>query len=170
MPGYERHQKRSSAPASSACVSEGTIDIDGAGVLALNPADLRRLRHEGPPASHRRAEVWVGAKRCARWPRRSASGAHRVKLNSVDERVLVDRAGVRGALAQRLAVGLAGSSDVLRGDRRERNDLDVVNLDLTGADPVATAMLDLRARPQSDRERNVSGQDVVAQLAAELHT
>jgi hypothetical protein len=151
-------------------VSEETIDTDGTDVLSLNPADLRRLRHNGPPPPIVGRRAWVGAKRCARWPRGSANGAHRVKLNSIDERVLADRAGVRGAPAQRLAVGLAGSSDVLRGDRRERNDLDLVNLDLTGADPVATAMLDLRARPQSDRERNVSGQDVVAQLAAELHT
>jgi hypothetical protein len=108
--------------------------------------------------------------RCERSPRGSASGAYRVELNSIDERVLVDRAGVRGALAQRLAVWLAGLSDVLRGDRRERDELDVVDLDLTGGDPVPAAPLDLRARPQPDRERDVSRQDVVAQLAAELHT
>jgi hypothetical protein len=41
------------------------------------------------------------------------------------------RPGVRGALAQRLAVGLAGSSNVRPGDRRERDKLDCVDLDLT---------------------------------------
>ena len=92
-----------------------------------------------------------------------------MKLNAVDERVLLDRPGVRGALAQRLAVGLAGSSDVLPGDRRERDKLNGVNLDLTEADPVATALLDPWLLPQSDRERDVSGQNVAAQLAAELH-
>jgi hypothetical protein len=30
-------------------------------------------------------------------------------------------------------------------------------------------LLDSRALPQSDRQRDVSGQNVVAQLAAELH-
>jgi hypothetical protein len=93
-----------------------------------------------------------------------------MKLNAVDKRVLLDRPGVRGALAQRLAVGLASLSDVLPGDRRERDKLNGVNLDLTKADPVATARLDPWLLPQPDRERDVSGQNVAAQLAAELHT
>jgi hypothetical protein len=93
-----------------------------------------------------------------------------VELNPIDKRLLVDRPGVRGALAQRLAVGLAGSSDILPGDRRERDKLDGVDLDLAGADPVAAALLDPWPLPQSDRERDIPGQDVVAQLAAELHT
>ena len=58
-----------------------------------------------------------------------------MELDSIDERVLVDRSGVCGTLAQRLAVRLARSSDVLPGDRRERDKLDGVKLDLTGADP-----------------------------------
>ncbi len=64
-----------------------------------------------------------------------------MELNSIGERVLVDRLGVGGALAHRLAVGLAGSSDVRPGDRGERDKLDGVDLDLTGADPVAAACL-----------------------------
>jgi hypothetical protein len=93
-----------------------------------------------------------------------------MKLNAVDERVLLDRPGVRGALAQRLAVGLAGSSDVLPRDRRGRQKLNGVDLDLTKADPVATALPDPWPLPRSDRERDVSGQNVAAQLATELHT
>jgi hypothetical protein len=77
---------------------------------------------------------------------------------------------VCGALAQLLAIGLAGSSDVLAGDHRERDELDGVDLDLTGAHTVAAARLDPRPLPQSDRECDVSGQDVVAQLAAGVHT
>ena len=77
---------------------------------------------------------------------------------------------MRSALAQRLAVGFARSSDVLPSDRRERDKLDGVDLDLTGADPLAAALLDPRPLPQSNRERDVSGQNVAAQLAAELHT
>ena len=76
---------------------------------------------------------------------------------------------MRGALAKRLTVGLAGLSDLFARDRRERDKLDGVDLDLTGPDPVAAALLDPWLLPQSDRERDVSGQDVVAQLAAELH-
>jgi hypothetical protein len=57
-----------------------------------------------------------------------------VKFNSIDERVLVDRPGVRGAPAQRLAIGLAGSPEVLCRDCRERDKLDCVDFDLARAD------------------------------------
>ena len=92
-----------------------------------------------------------------------------MELNSIDERVLVDRPRVCGTLAQRLEVGLAGSSDVARGDRRERDELDGIDLDLARADPVAATLLDPWPLPQSNGERDVTGQDVVAQLGAELH-
>ena len=93
-----------------------------------------------------------------------------MELDSIDERVLVDRSGVRGAPAKRLSVGLAGSSDILPGDRCERDKLDRVDLNRAEANPVAAALLDLRPLPQPDRERDVSRQDVAHQLAAELHT
>ncbi len=92
-----------------------------------------------------------------------------MELDAIDERVLVDRPRVRRAPAKRLAVGLAGSPDVGGGDRRERDELDGIDLDLTGPHPVAPSLLDLWALPQSDGERDVSRKDVVAQLAAELH-
>jgi hypothetical protein len=93
-----------------------------------------------------------------------------MELDPVDERVLVHRPSMRGALAQALAVGLTGSPDIRLGDRRERDELDGVDLDQAGADPVAAALLDLWPLPQPDRDGDVAGQDVVAQLAAELHT
>lgn len=71
--------------------------------------------------------------------------------------------------AQRLAVRLARSSDVPPGDRRERDQLDRIDLDLAEADPVAAALFDAWLLPQPDRERDVPGKDVVAQLPAELH-
>jgi hypothetical protein len=75
----------------------------------------------------------------------------RVKFDPVDEGVLVDRPRVRGAAAQGLAVGLAGSLDVCLGDCRERDKLDGVDFDQTGADPVVAALLGLRPLPQPDR-------------------
>src|SRR3954452_1315816 len=92
-----------------------------------------------------------------------------MELDPVDEGVLVDRPRVRGAGAQGLAIGLAGLPDIRLGDRRERDELDRVDLDQTGPDRVAAALLDLRPLPQPDRQRDLAGQDVVAQLAAELH-
>jgi hypothetical protein len=69
---------------------------------------------------------------------------------------------------KRLALRLAGSSDVRGGDRRERDKLDGIDLDLTGPGPIAATLLDPWPLPQSDGE-HVSRLDVVAQLAAELH-
>ena len=92
-----------------------------------------------------------------------------MELDPVDEGVLVDRPRMRGTLPQGLAVGLAGSPDIRLGDRRERDELDRVDLDHTGTDPVAAALLDLRPLPQPDRQRDIARQDVIAQLAAELH-
>jgi len=92
-----------------------------------------------------------------------------MELDSVDERALLNRPGVRGALAQGLPIGLPRPSDVLRSDRRERNELYAVDLDLAGADAVAAARPDPRSLPQADRERDIAGQNVFAQLAAELH-
>ena len=135
------------------------------------PLAVRSLPACMAPVSHRRTDGVLGSGRLATCGRRvsQSSGRHRVELNSIDERVLVDRPGVRGALAQRLTVGLASLSDVLAGDRRERDKLDGVDLNLTGPYPVAAALLDPWPCPQPDRERDVSGQDIVAQLAAELH-
>ena len=100
----------------------------------------------------------------------SLVGAHRAELDPVDEGVLVYRPRVRGAVAQGLAVGLASSPDLRPGDRRERDKLDGVDLDQTWADPIAAALPDLRPLPEPDRQRDIAGEDVIAQIAAELHT
>lgn len=92
-----------------------------------------------------------------------------MKLDAIYERVLIDRSGVRGTLSQRLAVDLAGPWHVRCGDRGEWNQLHGVDLNLARANPVMAARLDLRPFPQTDRERDISRQNVIAQLAAELH-
>jgi hypothetical protein len=53
-----------------------------------------------------------------------------VKLDSVDECVPIDRTGVGGAPAHRLAVGLARSPDILFRNCHERDELNRVGLDL----------------------------------------
>ena len=93
-----------------------------------------------------------------------------MELDPVHECVLVDRPRVRGAVAQRLAIGLAGSSNVRRSDRRERDKLDGVDLDQARPNPVAAAPLDLWPLPQPDRQRDIARKHVIAQLPTELHT
>src|SRR5580704_19028733 len=72
--------------------------------------------------------------RLVRWP--VADG---MELHAVEQRVVADRARVSGPAAQRLQVGLAGAAYVGRCDGGERQQLDGVDLDLCGADPVAAA-------------------------------
>jgi len=79
-----------------------------------------------------------------------------MKLNSIDERVFVNWTGVGGTPAQRLAIPLSGSSDILSGDRGERHQFDRVNLDLARTNSVAAAGLDPPPFPQSDREGDIS--------------
>jgi hypothetical protein len=85
-----------------------------------------------------------------------------VELDPVNERVIVDWPGVGGAAAQCLAVRLTGAADIRVGDRREGHKLDGVDLDFPEADAVATARLNPRPFPQSDRKGDVTGQDVAA--------
>src|SRR4051794_8462824 len=92
-----------------------------------------------------------------------------MELDPVDEGLLVDRPRVRGAPAQRFAVGLAGSPDVRVGDLRERDKLDGVDFDHPEPDSVAAALLDLWPLPEADRQGDVAGEDVIAQLGAEVH-
>jgi hypothetical protein len=93
-----------------------------------------------------------------------------MELDPVHEGVISDRTGMRGALAQGLEVNFAGSPDVLGGDGGEGKKFDQVYFDLTRPDPVAASLANPRLLPQPDRKRDVSGQDVIAQLRAELHT
>jgi hypothetical protein len=92
-----------------------------------------------------------------------------VELDSIHERVLIDRPGVRGASTQRLAVALSGASHVRCGDRGEWDKLDGIDVNLARTNPVAATRFDPRLPPQPDRERDISRQNVIAQFTAELH-
>jgi hypothetical protein len=92
-----------------------------------------------------------------------------VELDAIHECVVIDRSGVRSALTQRFAVGFPSESHVRSGDRGERDELDGVDLNLAGTNPIVTTRLDARPLPQPDRERDLSRQNVISQLAAEVH-
>ena len=49
--------------------------------------------------------------------------------------------------AEEIVFMLEGECDVRLGDRRERDELDRIDLDHAEADPVAAALLDLRSLP-----------------------
>jgi len=93
----------------------------------------------------------------------------RMELDPVQQRVLRDRAAMGRAAAHRLAIGFAGSPDVLVVDGAERHQFDRVHLDPAVPDPVLPADLHLRSPPPAEGHRDPPGKDVLAQLAAELH-
>jgi hypothetical protein len=73
-----------------------------------------------------------------------------------DKRVaLVDRPGGR---ARWRSVSRSSSSDVVRPDRRKRNKLDGIDLDLSGAGPIAAIPIDAWLLAPSDGERDVAGE------------
>jgi hypothetical protein len=92
-----------------------------------------------------------------------------VERNPVQERVLVDGAGMGGPGAQGFAVVLTGPPDVGGADVREAHHVNAVDLNGDGPDLVPPAHLGLAAAPQTEGHRDVTSRDVVAELLAELH-
>ena len=92
-----------------------------------------------------------------------------MELDPIQQSVLVDWTRVCGAATKGFDVDLAGLSEVLVGDRREREQLDLVDLDRHGFAPVDAADLDLRPRPQPVRNRDGSVCHPIAKVKAELH-
>src|SRR5437868_10813026 len=70
---------------------------------------------------------------CCPRHRRSGSRArvvllpHHMEVDAVDEGVIVDRAGMRSAPTKGLKIGLSRTSEILVCDRRERQQLDLVD-------------------------------------------
>jgi SAM-dependent methyltransferase len=82
-----------------------------------------------------------------------------VELHPVQQRAVVDRARVRGAVPQRLPVRFPGARHVGVGDGGERDQLDGVHLDqaLARAHRVPAAGLDLGPFPQPERHGDLPG-------------
>ena len=81
----------------------------------------------------------------------------------------MDRAGVCSASTKGLDVGLSRPSKVLVGDRRERQQLDLVDLDHHGTARVDASDLDLWSRPEAVGEGDGSVGYSIAKIRAELH-
>jgi hypothetical protein len=92
-----------------------------------------------------------------------------MELHAVDDGVIVDRAGVCSASTKGLNVGLSRLSEFLAGDRRERQQLDLVDFDDHGTAPVDPSDLDLWSRPEAIRDGDGSIGYSIAKIRAELH-
>ena len=77
--------------------------------------------------------------------------------------------GVCGASTKGLEVGLSRPSEILVGDRRERQQLDLVDLDHHGTAPVDASDLDLWSRPEAVGDGDGSVRHSIAEISAELH-
>src|ERR1700721_1447988 len=82
---------------------------------------------------------------------RSAPSQH-VKLDPIEDRVVTNRACVGRAVAERLAIGLAGATHVLVTDGVEREQVDGVHLDPGTANRIHATDSHLWPLPQSKRD------------------
>src|SRR5436309_913302 len=92
-----------------------------------------------------------------------------MELHAVEEGVIVDRAGMCGAPTKGVEVGLSRPSEIVVGDRRKRQQLDLVDLDRHRPAPVDASDLDLRSRPQPVGNGDGSIRYSIAEINAELH-
>jgi hypothetical protein len=81
----------------------------------------------------------------------------------------MDGTGVCSASAKGLNVGLSRPSKILVRDRRERQQVDLVDLDHHRTAPVDPSDLDLWSRPQAVRDRDLAVRYSIAKIRAELH-
>src|SRR5438132_1645799 len=111
--------------------------IDAANVIGSRPTGWWRDR----------AELAAGPAR--RLNTRTSRQVHHMELDAVDEGVIVDRAGVCRASTKGLKIGLSRPSEILVGDRRERQQLDLFDLDHHRTAAVDASDLDLWSRPDA---------------------
>jgi hypothetical protein len=92
-----------------------------------------------------------------------------MELHAVQDGVIVGGPGVCSASAKGLNVGLSRPREILVCDRRERQQIDLVDLDHHGTAPVDTSDLDLWSRPQAIGDGDGSVRYSIAKVRAELH-
>src|SRR5437870_9360557 len=92
-----------------------------------------------------------------------------MELHAVDEGVIVDRAGVCSASTKGLEIRLSRPSEILVCDRRERQQLDLVDLDHDETAPVDASDLYLWSRPEAVGDGDGSVRYSIADIGAELH-
>jgi hypothetical protein len=85
-----------------------------------------------------------------------------VELYAVQERSIVDWPGVGSPSAKRFEVRFASMENIGIIDRRERNQFDRINLNLTIADAVAPAGFYFWSLPEPERHGYVTRQDLGA--------
>jgi hypothetical protein len=92
-----------------------------------------------------------------------------VELDSKEDRVVGDGAGMGGTRAKRLPISFSGSANVCGADRVERNQIDRVDLEVGLAHRIHAADSDHRPLPEAKGHRDAAVDDFVAELSTELH-
>ena len=82
----------------------------------------------------------------------------------------MDRAGMSSSSTKRLEVRLSGPNKIVGCDRRERQQLDLVDLDHHGTALVDATGLDLGSRPEAIGDGDGSVRYSVPEISAELQT
>src|SRR5262249_44189993 len=92
-----------------------------------------------------------------------------MELHAVEQGVIVDRSGVCRPSPKGFNVRLPRPSKILVRDGRERQQLDLVDLDHHRTAPVDASDLDLWSRPETVGDSDRSVRYSIAKIGAELH-
>jgi hypothetical protein len=92
-----------------------------------------------------------------------------VELDSIQDRVVVDRSRVSRTLAERLSIKLAGSTHIVGADRVERDQVDRVDLNVNVPDRVHATDAHSWPLPKAKGDGDAACDYLGAQLPAELH-
>jgi hypothetical protein len=92
-----------------------------------------------------------------------------MELHAAEGCVIVDRAGVCSASPKGFEVRLSRASKIVLGDRRKRQQIDLVDLDYRRTALLEPSDLDHWSRPQTVRNGDGSVGDSIAKIRAELH-
>ncbi len=82
-------------------------------------------------------------------------GTDGMKVDPIEQRLGSDWAGVGGSYPQRFLIRLTGTSYVSLRDCTKGQEFDGVDMDLPGADVVATIYFDFGAAPEPERDRDI---------------
>lgn len=93
-----------------------------------------------------------------------------VELDSIQDGVITDGSRMSRTFTERLPISLTRSTDVIRADRVERDQVDRIDLNVAAADLIDATNSNLWPLPESKGDGDAARGYFGTQLSAELHS